>query len=541
MTKILTALATLTILVFVVPVPSAFRAQLWGLGGLHYAEFARKVKARVSPGTSSGFVISGEGVPLEAPRTSLTGGVHDGPVTVELQAPAGATIYYTLDGSIPVPHHARYGVPIHIDKTSVLRFRAYRSGFLPSETVTETYFIGLSPTLPVISLVIDPVSLWNKYSGIYENMYKTGPKWERDADVQLFTAGREQFRLSGRVRIHGGSSRGKPKKSFRFRFEPADLPASAPAGIWTWSTPEAERTVVIRAGGSNVLHRLRDELFQSIYAEAGGFSSAFEPAFVYLNGEPWGIYDVREYIDNEYLQRHFGKGTYDLIVDQGIQGDVVAGDREHWDRTFAFFNATDFTSDAALDRAAALMDLDNLVDYWLFNIYAANLDWPHHNVFSFRKREGPDQRWKWIAWDADATFNYQGQGLTHETLTWATRDRLRHDLRFNKEKGLVDTERNVAGTVIVRKLLRNSRFKQHFVARCEQLLDTQLRPERVEAHLDTLIHRVSADLPRDWARWSIEPAAYARSAQQIRDFIRQRPDILRGQVRAVLGTGSAAH
>ena len=532
MTKIIAALATLAVVAVLVPVPTAFRAELWGLGSLHYAEFARKMRARVAPGNPSGFLVSGEGVRLEAPAASVRGGAHDGAVVVALTASPGAGIYYTLDGSIPVQHHRRYTRPISIDKTTVLRFRSYRSGFMPSETVTETYLLGSQPSLPVISLVVDPVSLWNKYSGIYENMYKTGPKWERDADVQVFTAGREQFRLSGRVRVHGGASRGKPKKSFRFRFEPATLPASLPSGIWSWATPERERTVVIRAGGSNVLYRLRDELFHSIYAEVGGFTSAFEPGFVYLNGEPWGIYDVREYIDNEYLQRHFGTGTYDLIVDQGIQGDIVAGDREHWDRTLQFFEAEDFTSDAAVARAAKLMDLDNLTDYWLLNIYAANLDWPHHNVFSFRKREGPDQRWKWIAWDADATFNYQGQGLEHDTLSWATRDRLRDDLRFNNEKGKVDTEGSMVGTLIVRKLLQNAGFRKRFFARCETLLQTHLRPERVEAHLDALVARVSADLYRDWVRWEIEPAAYARNLEQIRDFVRRRPDILRAHLAA---------
>ena len=539
MTKIFAAAAALCVMLVVVPVPLAFRAELWGLGSLHYAEFERKMKARVAPGTPSGFLINGEGIPLAAPEASVAGGVHASPFEVTLSAPPGSKTYYTLDGSIPVQHHRRYDGPIRIDRTSVLRFRSYQSGFLPSDIVSETYFIGTHPTLPVVSIVMDPVNLWNKYSGIYENMYKTGPKWERDADVQLFVGGRRELSLTGRVRIHGGSSRGKPKKSFRFRFDTRAIPPGTAPGIWTWPSPEAERTVVIRSGGSNVLHRLRDELFHSIYAEAGGFTSAFEPSFVYLNAEPWGIYDVREYVDNEYLQRRVGPGKYDLIVDQGIQGDIVAGDRAHWDATMKFFETEDFSSDAAVERAATLMDLDNLTDYWLFNIYAANRDWPHHNIFSFRNREGADQRWKWIAWDADATFDYQGKGLTHDTLTWATRDRLRHDLRFNNDlKGLPDTERSVMGTLVIRKLLQNARFKEKFVARFHTLLDTNFRPERVESHLDALVSRVSKDLSRDWDRWSIDPAAYARNLTQIREFIRRRPDIVRAQIAALVADPS---
>jgi hypothetical protein len=189
--------------------------------------------------------------------------------------------------------------------------------------------------------------------------------------------------------------------------------------------------------------------------------------------------------------------------------------------------STDLSTLEGLQTASELLDLDNLTDYWLFNIYAANLDWPHHNVFSFRRRTGSDRRWRWISWDADATFNFLGQGLRHNTLAWATRDRLRHELRFNNEKGLLDAEHNLISTIIVRKLLQNPQFRSSFLARAEQLLENQLRPEAVERHLSRLIDGVSHDLPADWRRWSIEEADYWRNVAQIREFIRQRPILLK--------------
>jgi hypothetical protein len=171
------------------------------------------------------------------------------------------------------------------------------------------------------------------------------------------------------------------------------------------------------------------------------------------------------------------------------------------------------------------------VDYWIANIYAANLDWPHHNTYAFRSRNAPDARWRWVSWDADATFDFMGQGLHHDTLAWAMRAELRHDLKFNNHKGNPDRERSLISTLILRRLLQNDAFRQRFVARLLELLQTEFREDRMERRLQQVITPVLGDLRLDLARWPETEATFDANLEQIRTFFRRRPDILMGHVR----------
>jgi hypothetical protein len=516
------------------PTSREYMTQLWSLSSLHYSEFDRKVRSRIASSSDVTLeLIEGGGAALSAPRASQRGGRFAQPIRVTLEpTAAGETIRYTLDGSIPTRRSSAYQRPLVVDSTLVLRFRGFRSGFLPSPTVTHTYVVGLDVSVPVISLTLDPATLWNRYSGIYEHPYEKGSKWERDGHLEFFpTLGEALFATDGKVRIHGGSSRAKPKKSLRFIF-PIPASGSTDAGLFTAPGSGSHRTVVLRAGGSNTTqHRIRDELFATVYQEVGGYVASFQPFMLLLNGQLWGLYDLREHLGSDYLERHFGPGAYDLVEDFGISGGVLAGDRKAFDEMLAYFDATDFRSDAAFDSAARLIDVDAFTDYWIANIYAANLDWPHNNSFAFRRRTGPDLRWRWISWDADATFDFMGQGLHHDTLAWSVRDQLRHDLRFNNHKGNRDHPRNLIATLIARRLLQNERYRRKFIARLGTLLETEFRPERMEQALQRVIVPVSKDLRYDWERWSLTPESYQTNLTQIRTFFHRRPAVMTEHVR----------
>jgi hypothetical protein len=245
-----------------------------------------------------------------------------------------------------------------------------------------------------------------------------------------------------------------------------------------------------------------------------------------LNGEIWGLYNVHEYIDQSFLVRHVAPGQYDLIPDGG-EVAAVSGDKKAWKAFEAFYKSHDASTDDGLRKFGELINLENFTDYWLFNVYAANFDWPHHNTLAFRDRIGSDQRWRWISWDVDAAFNFGGQGIRHDTPAWALRSDLRHDLRFNNQKGLQDDEEMVAGTLLMRQLVKNAQFRQSVAARMCDLLDTTLKASHVEGVLNDLLRETGSGLPIDLTRWSIEPKAYWDEVGAIRQFIRERPDLVR--------------
>ena len=107
------------------------------LGGLNYFTAA-------TPGTFDTATIYNKVSPVVA---SVGHGFFTAAQTVALSTgTAGATIRYTFDGSTPTlasATSATYAGPITINKTTVLRYAAFKSGADPSDTTTQTYiFVG---------------------------------------------------------------------------------------------------------------------------------------------------------------------------------------------------------------------------------------------------------------------------------------------------------------------------------------------------------------------------------------------------------------
>ena len=63
-------------------------------------------------------------------------------------ATAGATIRYTLDGSEPTSSSAAYSDPITINATTTIKAKAFKSGYVASDTVSATYTIAEKVAMP---------------------------------------------------------------------------------------------------------------------------------------------------------------------------------------------------------------------------------------------------------------------------------------------------------------------------------------------------------------------------------------------------------
>lgn len=521
------------------------RRQQWGLNQQHFMEFERKLRARKLPTLDARITGSAaDSTPVEV-EISPAGGFHSARPKVVLSAAGNERIRYTLDGSIPDKYSPVFEKPIALETTTVVRARIVERGLLPGPTASNTYFLEERPHLPVVSLVMDPINLWNKYSGIYDNATESGEEWERQVDLEVHPAsGGAPWKSHARIRVHGGYSRNHPKKSFRITYPvTAANRGAAGGGVLTPRGLYDKRTVVLRSGGSNSRFRLRDELFSSLYRRSGGITSGFEPLALYLNGAYWGIYDAREYVDGEFLQTRFGAGKYELLAfdskNRNQWATPMLGGKKAWKETLRYFEKNDFARAEAYAKAGELLDLANTIDYWAHNIYAANADWPYNNMTVFRKADG-DGRWRWIAWDADAAFNYRGNKLEHRTLEWAIRDRVRNDLKHNYEKGLYEDEHTfLVSTLFVRKLLANRDFQEAFVRRFCDLLNSELQPGRVESLLDSIVAVSRPDLRKDWKRWGHTDSSYQEDQNQIREFIHKRPAIVRGHLEKVFGLGEA--
>jgi hypothetical protein len=236
-----------------------------------------------------------------------------------------------------------------------------------------------------------------------------------------------------------------------------------------------------------------------------------------LNGTPWGVYQLQGKIDKNFLRERFGPGDYDIVE---MTDDNGLPSPSSWKRLLEFVAGRDLAVDSEFARVAQLIDLDNFTDYWLFNVYSGNMDWPHNNQQLFRRSDG-SQPWRWISWDSDAAFQVGAVG--HQTLGWSLRDRRRNDLAYSDAGSQTDDENDFTGTAIMRSLLRNRAYRERFYARFKHLLANDFAPAVLHRRFDRVIGALVPNLGVDWALWPRSHENFVAGVESVRRFIDNRP------------------
>ncbi|MHC5062044.1 MAG: lamin tail domain-containing protein, partial [Planctomycetota bacterium] len=240
--------------------------------------------------------------PLPGPVFSQPGGMYNTPITVGLSTTTpGAVIRYTLDASVPTETSPVYSSPLsmvslvgtantiseivtsdcdgygawqppagEVFKANTLRARVFKSGEIPSKTVSRTYFIDPAMTtrysMPVVSLITEPDNLFDYETGIYvpgadENYYHRGDEWERDVHVEFIdghltgtpSSVPSAFAQDAGMRIHGGFTRCFARKSLRlyarseYGASRIDYPVFGPD---IPVAPESFKRLILRNGGN---------------------------------------------------------------------------------------------------------------------------------------------------------------------------------------------------------------------------------------------------------------------------------------------------
>ncbi len=254
----------------------------------------------------------------EAPPVLVTpeSGFFTGPVLVQLAAPTGrATVSYTLDGTDPTVDGQAYTVPIEVTETTVLRAVALRDGVPVSAVTTATYLIGEATGLPVLSLVTDPAHLWDETTGIYTNAGERGREWERPVEMEwLSPEGAPGFRVGAGLRIHGHGARGQAKQSFRLYFRGEYGPRELAYPLWgEGGTKQTYDQLILRGGHNDSFFGyhgepvyVRDQVMRELHEAMGQVAARGRWVALYLNGKYWGLYNLTERIDENFLARHFG-------------------------------------------------------------------------------------------------------------------------------------------------------------------------------------------------------------------------------------------
>jgi hypothetical protein len=409
-----------------------------------------------TPGRANGAASAGL---VAEPRFSVERGFFERPFTVAISsATPEAIVRYTTDGSEPSEEAGiPYAGPIAVAATATLRAAAFRDGWIPSAVATQTYIFpadvlrqrrppgypaswsgtpadyDMDPrivddpryageidaallALPAVSVVMPLASLFGP-AGIYENPLNSGRSWERRASLEvIFPGGRGPdgsagLQVDAGARISGNRSRhpaNSPKHGLRFAFrgdygasrlEARLLPDSPAASFDTLVfKPHAfDSWVSDDAGQRRGAQYQRDQFVRDSQRDAGHPTSHGYFVHLYLNGLYWGVYNLGERPDGAFGATYWGgeKDDWDAIKNHE---EVVDGTIDAY-RALDALRARDLRLPANYAAFRALVDLENLADYMIVNMYAPATDWPGNYYMLRERREGAT--FKFVSWDAE--------------------------------------------------------------------------------------------------------------------------------------------
>jgi len=480
-----------------------------------------KIEDYHSPNDENSTLVS------ETPIVTPSGGFYTDSVLVQVSGVHSNTeIYYSLNGSEPTQSSFRYTKPIIFTKTSIFRIRTYRPGYPPGAVFTHTYLINPSFSLPVVSMVTEYKHLWGS-TGIYANP-RSGS--ERPVHIEFFKPdGTLSFSLDGGMRIHAPD--GKRQKSFRLYARPEYGTPEINCHIFPDKNIRVFKRLILRNAANDGLQmasyhtHIRDGLLHILYNKIDGKTamSSFLMVHVYLNGEYWGIYNLRERQDKHYIESNFGETGIDFLERAfGFSGNMttIEGDWDHYNRMKAFIDSADLSLSTNYEYVKTQMDVEDFLDYWMFEIYSGNYDWLSNNIRFWRARTHY-AKWRWVLWDLD-----HGLGLpfTYAGVQWGDPSADHLDRATGSKFPRTFSGRN---TIIIRNLLDNTEARNYFNIRFADLLNSTLSSDYVLGIIDSMYALLSGDVMHQIDRWGGSLGAWNGAIERVRNYVIERPGYVR--------------
>jgi hypothetical protein len=465
------------------------------------------------------------------PTVSHHSGFYQEPITVTLtSSPWDSTdtvIRYTLDGKEPDAKSPIYGEPIRVDRTTVLRARAFVDGYLPGPPINETYFINETTDLTAISIMIDPRDFSDPLTGINSrgpnasdqfpylgaNFWKS---WEKPMHFQLFEPdGTLGFRFDAGIRIGGQYSRAMDQKIFNifarneYGSSVMEYPFFPDKDLTTF------KAITLRTSGQDAtMSKLRDTLMTSLLDETSLDYQAYRPTIVFINGQYWGLYNIRERINEYFIAYNHDVDPRKVDILQA-NTTVRAGSNEHYIAMYNFVTRNDMRRPENYSYIQTQMDIENYIDYWIAMIYFAQTD----NVnIRFWREQSDDGLWRWIVYDQDWGFF----SLYHNTLWSVTNPE-----GTGYARGL--------RTGLLTGLLSNQDFRSVFIERLAYHLNYTFSTERVVSRIDDMAAVIAPEMPRHLGRWGGTMASWQQEVEILRHFARERPRIVLNHIKRHFG------
>lgn len=388
-------------------------------------------------------------------------------ITIKIIPKEGEKVYYTTSGTFEQESIKYVSNELAIDKSGSYLFRIKSDEV--DTVIHRSYHFDYHSQLPIISISIDPEDLWNDTIGIYvrgKHAYwsdSTGhwencnyqKKWEKEIyATYIDTNNVVGFSQRCGLKLFGESTRRQPDKSMKIiaRSKYGDNDFSY--AVFPQKPMDEYKQIAIRTSGNDYNgSRFKDVLSAYLARNIGLDYMGYQPANLYINGEYWGVYNLREKVNEHYIAGNYNvdPDSVNIIMGRWVRQQ---GSSEDYMKMYYWFESLDTMDSEAYKLASQFLDIRNYINFRIFQIYINNKD-SRGNIRYFNI-SGTQPQFKMILYDTDLgygkySFNFFEGCMSRTPTAW-----------YNP----------TWSTMYLTKLMQDPSFKNDFVNQFAHLMNT---------------------------------------------------------------------
>ncbi|MBN4072964.1 CotH kinase family protein, partial [Crocinitomix catalasitica] len=461
------------------------------------------------------------------PTFSVAPGFYTSTQTVSLSTTdAGATIYYTLDGTDPDLLSAVYATALTISATTVVRaFANNPDPNIPESFIeTNTYFINENHTIPVMSVCGELVTdfLNNVAAGAFSSNF--------DGHFEFFEKdGTLADEGSGYYNKHGNDSWAYAQRGFDFVMrDQYGINHKVMHQVFPQKNRSKYKRLILKAAANDNYSfsggaHLRDALIHTV-SQLGDMrmderSSRF--VVVYVDGVYWGLYDCREKVDDADFTDYYYNQPEDQIeflkTWGGTWEEYGTNGLAEWGALTTYILGNDMTVTANYEYVKSVYNVGSLIDYVVLNSVVVTSDWLNWNTGWWHGNVpepiGDKQKWRYILWDNDASWghyiNYTGIPSTAA------------DADPCNPESLPDPG-GQGHIPILNKLYTNPEFKQQYITRYIDLFNGILGCPELQAILDSFVVVMTPEMAGQTTTWGGTVPGWNTNVTTLKTYIDDR-------------------
>ncbi len=464
--------------------------------------------------------VSNEGADPVAARQGVVfsrpGGFYNTEFLLQLTAPEGCKIYYTTDGTAPTTASSVYAdslsiqnksgstfqyadvqglsypyyFPETVQKGTVIKAVAVDDNGVMSDVATQTYFISLGqhPAFsnhPALSIVADPESLFGYFDGIYvpgrlyeDDLLKGGTgvetanymgNWTRKGWVEFYEADKDKT-YQGDIDLGIVKDSGVTEAQKSFHVGTMDGTVSEGSSLYGFLSG-GTGSFALDAGRYDQNYKIREAVAYSLLEDSSVGTPQLTPCNVFLNGEYWGVYMLRQPYDANYIHQTYGVDQDNVVLASGgMVNDGADDDQALYNELLNFVRNNNLSRDENYDALNAMMDMDSYLDYFCANMYLSNTEYRWSDSVMWRSRTADadgylDGRWRWLMPQLDGAMD---NGMTGKP---------------NTSSGNTFLRAKASGDELIVNLLASEQFRQELTKKIFLMENEVFTPERVDEAL----------------------------------------------------------